>query len=78
MNAIEFTSTIEDGMIRVPSQYRNAIGSVVKVIVFSHEGDIEAISTEKKWKQLRHCRVLFPIILTWTSCVPNVFLVNRA
>jgi len=50
MYAAEFTSTIDNGMIRVPDQYKNAIGNVVKVIVFSHEEKSLAISTEEKMK----------------------------
>ena len=48
MNAIEFTSKVENGMIRIPDQYRNDIGNVVKVIVFSREEGSRAISAEKK------------------------------
>ncbi|MDR3076215.1 MAG: hypothetical protein LBU26_02845 [Synergistaceae bacterium] len=33
MNAIEFDSSVEEGIIRIPEQYRNAVGSVVKVFL---------------------------------------------
>ena len=48
MNAIEFTSTIENGMIRIPDQYRNTISNVVKVIVFSREEESQVITDRKK------------------------------
>ena len=50
MIAYEFNSTISDGIIRIPDQYRDKIWSEVRVIVLPQEqekktvGDFTAIS----------------------------------
>ena len=60
MNAIEFDSLVENGMIRVPDQYINAIGNVVKVIVFSREEGNPAFSTEKKMESIEALSGIIP------------------
>lgn len=37
MYAIEFKSTVNDGFIRIPEEYKNKIGQKVKVIILSDE-----------------------------------------
>ena len=59
VNAIEFDSSIENGMIRVPDQYKNAIGSVVKVIVFPL-GEMNLISAEEKMESIKALSGIIP------------------
>jgi hypothetical protein len=35
MQTVEFNSTVESGVIRIPEQYQNAVGKVVRVILLS-------------------------------------------
>ena len=60
VNAIEFDSLVENGMIRVPDQYRNAIGNVVKVIVFSRKEGSQTFSTEKKMESIEALSGIIP------------------
>ncbi|MCL1941200.1 MAG: hypothetical protein FWG09_04585 [Synergistaceae bacterium] len=59
MNAIEFDSSIENGMIRVPDQYKNVIGSIVKVIVFPL-GEGNLVSTEEKMESIKALSGIIP------------------
>ncbi|GBR73555.1 hypothetical protein NO1_0910 [Candidatus Termititenax aidoneus] len=36
MQAYEFSSTVDDGVIHIPEQYKDKLSSFVKVIVFSN------------------------------------------
>jgi hypothetical protein len=57
VRTIEFDSFAEEGVIRIPERYRNAIGNAVKVVVFSSDPEPaatagnEAGKEEKAWPE---------------------------
>ena len=50
MQAIEFESYVENGVIKIPLQYQNTIARSVRVIVFPRESHNGPKDTEKKKK----------------------------
>jgi hypothetical protein len=60
VNAIEFNSPVEAGTIRIPEQYRSAVGGVVKVVISSLEGTKPASSVEEKMESARVLTGIIP------------------
>ncbi|MDR2137288.1 MAG: hypothetical protein LBO68_03265 [Synergistaceae bacterium] len=60
MNAIKFDSPVEAGMIRIPEQYRNAVGNMVKVIIFPLDETKPILSVEKRMEKVRALTGIIP------------------
>ena len=51
LQAYEFNSTINNGIINIPEQYRDKMPSTVKVIVLAHDKQTKA--EDKKFSAIR-------------------------
>lgn len=48
MNALEFSTRIEKGLIKVPSEFKNLENSFVRIIILSEENADAAIDKKEK------------------------------
>jgi hypothetical protein len=55
MQAIEFTSIINNGVIPIPDQYKGKIGNEVKVIAFPEHSTGQSEGSQRKKKEAFHC-----------------------
>jgi hypothetical protein len=53
MQACEFTSVIDNGVIRLPEQYRNTVPSAVKIIMLFDDTKVSVTTPKKKFSAIK-------------------------